>query len=402
MNGILRQTVMGGLLLSVIAFMIPVQEASAVPSFAREHKLSCTACHTGFPRLNEFGMEFKQRGFRLPRQDGTVLWEQDTLPISGVVLARYRNSFRDDPVTGDRLRKKNKFELEEIELMIAGTLAPKIGYFIEFEQEVADGEEFSVDQAWVQYSDILPESMLNVRGGKMLNEFFYLSQKRRLTLQRYLSPITFNVTGAELNGTWNGLRYAAGVANDERTESEVHDATVNLNNQLNGFYGWASYTLMDQTFGVRYINTKANSDLPAPVIDGRSRQQLDLTANFRAGPGEMILGYFHNFGLGGVNGQDRRNYLIEGILEAIPEKLFLDARFELQDTEFVMGGNNPTTANGTLVTLNTSYYLFQNVRLFAEFHKQSGEGMDVFEFAGPNKSATFSEERYLVGLHVGF
>lgn len=388
-----------------LAILVSPNPASAVPSFSRLHGLPCNECHSAFPRLNPFGMDYKQRGYRLPDEDGTFIWDQKTLPISALAVGRLRSSHQDNPVTGARTRSRSRFELEEVELMVAGTAAPKVGYFVEFEQEVADGEEFTADQVWVQFSDLLPASLLNLRAGKMLNEFYYLSQMRRLTFQRYLSPITFNVTGVEVNGTWRRLRFAGGVVNDERSSSSStppNTPAVNLDNRLQGYYAWATYTIADQILGIRYINTKNNSDNPSPVIDGRTRQQLDATMNLWYAPIEVILGYFHNFDIGGVNRQERRNFLAEAILEVVPEKLFLDGRFELQDTAFVTGGpNNPTTANGTQVSVNATYYLVPNIRLIAEFDKVSGEGTGIFAFAGPNSSATNSEERYMLGFQIG-
>ena len=384
-----------------LAILIPPNPASAVPSFSRLHGLACHECHSAFPRLNPYGKDYKQRGYRLPGEEGKFIWDQNTLPISALAVGRLRISHTDDPVTEARLSTKSAFELEEVELMVAGTVAPKVGYLLEFAQEVADGEEFGTEQAWIQFSDLLPGSLLNLRGGMMLNENYYLSQKRRLTFQRYLSPITFNVTGVELNGAWSRLRYAGGIVNDERSPG-TNTPTVNLDNRLQGYYAWTTYTIADQVFGIRYINTKNNSDNPSPVIDGRNRQQLDVTANFWHGPLELILGYFHNWDIGGVNRQQRRNYLVEAILEVVQEKLFLDGRFEMQDTAFVAGGpNNPATANGTQVTLNATYYVQPNIRLIAEFDKVSGEGMGVYGFPGPNSSATNSEERYMLGFQIG-
>ena len=384
-----------------LVVLVPPNPASAVPSFSRLHGLPCNECHSAFPRLNPFGMDYKQRGYRLPGEEGKFIWDQNTLPLSAVAVGRLRISHQDDPVTEERLRTKSAFELEEVELMVAGTAAPKVGYFIEMEAEVADDEPLKVDQAWLQFSDILPDSLLNLRAGKMLNEFYFLSQKRRLTFQRYLSPVTSNVTGVELNGDWNRFRFAGGVVNDER-ESGTNNPSVNLNKQLAGYYLWSTYTIADQVLGIRYINTKDNSDNPSPIIDGRTRQQLDATLNLWYEPVELILGYYHNWDIGGVNRQERRNYLVEAIVEILPEKLFLDGRFELQDTSPVGGSpNNPTTANGTQVSANLTYYLLPNIRLIAEFDKVSGEGLGVYSFAGPNSSATHSEERYMLGFVIG-
>lgn len=378
------------------------QQASAIPVFSREHGLKCSDCHTAYPLLNEFGMEFKQRGFRLPGENGKYPWELKSLPISMIGTMQYLNAHENDPVTKARLSSTSKAEIEEVELMAAGTAAPKIGFLAEFAQEVADRGTFGNEQIWMQFSDLLPASVLNLRAGRMLNEQYYLSQKRRLTFQQYLAPVTFNVTGVELNGFWSGVRYAAGVVNDEREEG-TNIRAVNLDNKLQGFYGWGSYTLWDHIVGLRYINTKANSDQPSPIIDGRTRQQLDATLNLRFDRGQVLLGYYYNWDIGGISKQDRRSYLVEGIFEVLPDKFFVDARYELQDTGMVSGSpNNPVKANGTLVTAHVSYYVTENVRAVVEFTKVSGEGLNVQGIGEPNGLATSSQERYLAGIHFAF
>ncbi|MDP3090949.1 MAG: hypothetical protein Q8N04_09740 [Nitrospira sp.] len=390
------------LVVLVAVVLSSARRASAIPTFSREHGLKCSDCHTAFPLLNEFGMEFKQRGFRLPGENGKYPWELKSLPVSVIGTMQYLNAHQDDPVTKARLSTTSKAEIGEVELMAAGTAAPKVGFLAEFAQEVAEGGAFGNEQIWLQFSDLLPASVLNLRAGRMLNEQYYLSQKRRLTFQRYLAPVTFNVTGVELNGYWSGIRYAAGIVNDEREEG-VNTPAVNLEKKFQGFYTWGTYTLWDHIVGIRYINTKANSDQPSPIIDGRTRQQLDATLNLRFGRGQVLLGYYHNWDIGGIAKQDRRNYLVEGILEVLPEKLFLDARYEMQDTGVVAGSpNNPVKANGTLLTTHISYYVTENVRVVAEFSKASGEGLNVLGIGEPNGVASSSQERYLAGIHFGF
>ena len=39
--------------------------AHAVPSYARELKVPCAACHTAFPQLTAFGRQFKLDGYML-------------------------------------------------------------------------------------------------------------------------------------------------------------------------------------------------------------------------------------------------------------------------------------------------------------------------------------------------
>src|SRR5438034_1123639 len=62
-------------LLSIIAiivfvFVFPGRKAEAVPAFSRRFAVSCSACHTTPPRLNETGYRFRAAGFRWPEAIG--------------------------------------------------------------------------------------------------------------------------------------------------------------------------------------------------------------------------------------------------------------------------------------------------------------------------------------------
>lgn len=82
------------LMLVVLAAVVlsSAQRAAAIPVFSREHGLKCSDCHTPFPLLNEFGMEFKQRGFRLPDENGKYPWELKSLPVSVIGIMQYLNA----------------------------------------------------------------------------------------------------------------------------------------------------------------------------------------------------------------------------------------------------------------------------------------------------------------------
>lgn len=100
----------------------------------------------------------------------------------------------------------------------------------------------------------------------------------------------------------------------------------------------------------------------------------------------------------GVAHQGRRNYLVEGILEAVPETLFLDTHFELQDTSVAPGGNNPSTQKGSLVTVSAPWFLYQNIRVIAEYDKQRGEGLDVLDLGELTAVAQVNVTHVGVGL----
>src|SRR5947209_20434033 len=51
---------------------ISLRSARAVPSFARQTGLSCTACHTEFPILTEYGRQFKLGGYTMSSGESTI------------------------------------------------------------------------------------------------------------------------------------------------------------------------------------------------------------------------------------------------------------------------------------------------------------------------------------------
>ena len=59
----------------VSAFAFLASSAFAIPVFARKYNTQCNMCHLVPPRLNKFGVAFKENGFELP--PGTVLPESE-------------------------------------------------------------------------------------------------------------------------------------------------------------------------------------------------------------------------------------------------------------------------------------------------------------------------------------
>jgi hypothetical protein len=57
--------------LLLIGVCVPVfaEQASALPIFARRYETSCTTCHVVIPKLNVFGIAFRNNGYRIPLND---------------------------------------------------------------------------------------------------------------------------------------------------------------------------------------------------------------------------------------------------------------------------------------------------------------------------------------------
>jgi hypothetical protein len=106
--------------IGVLALVFAGSEARAVPSFARQTGMECTACHTAFPQLTPFGRVFKLEGYTLSN-DATHL------PPLAVMLQGapgFTHTRKDQP-DGDlpsRFHDNDNVSLNQISLFYAGRL----------------------------------------------------------------------------------------------------------------------------------------------------------------------------------------------------------------------------------------------------------------------------------------
>jgi hypothetical protein len=53
----------------LIFFYSFLQDANAIPAFARKYNMSCNVCHAPFPKLKPYGEDFAANGFQLPDKE---------------------------------------------------------------------------------------------------------------------------------------------------------------------------------------------------------------------------------------------------------------------------------------------------------------------------------------------
>ncbi len=209
--------------------------ASAVPAFARLEGAECSLCHVGFPKLNEFGVEYRANGFRMEGEEGTYIWDAEKLGIGMVGTLQYENldlespleahpaepaNGGDDhgrsisglaqvddhdaepmggdhdaePAAGDHEpavsqasqkaeTKTSRFDGGALLLYAGGTLAPHVSYFAHL---LANDDQTTLALAYVIWMDIIEHAGLNLRMGKMAVDLPFLSSSRRLTITDYL------------------------------------------------------------------------------------------------------------------------------------------------------------------------------------------------------------------------
>jgi hypothetical protein len=164
-------------------------DASAIPAFARAHKLSCTTCHAPFPRLKPYGEDFAANGFALPDAEvadrdfvntgDDLLRLNKDFPVA-VRLDAYMTLAED--AAGDLATDlQMPFGLK---LLSGGTLAKDIGYYFYFYMS-EKGEVAGVEDAYVHFNNI-GGAPLDVMVGQFQACDPLMKRELRLTYEDYL------------------------------------------------------------------------------------------------------------------------------------------------------------------------------------------------------------------------
>ncbi len=112
-------------------------ESQAVPAYARQTSMACTACHfQHYPALNEFGRVFKAGGYTLMGKQGLIDGENLSLPevlnAGFVMKARYQE--RNGPTTATHGTNNGQLQLfDEMLLMLGGRVSENIGVQVELD-----------------------------------------------------------------------------------------------------------------------------------------------------------------------------------------------------------------------------------------------------------------------------
>ncbi len=133
-----------------------INQALALPAFARKYHMSCSQCHADFPTLNAYGRQFKMNGYVRTRgsTDGVLqsqnqeLWTEATMPWAVIVRSRPLDTGHGMANTGTQMggsagntSNGPLFQpINDIDMFIAGGDAAKhVSYFGEMDANVTNG-----------------------------------------------------------------------------------------------------------------------------------------------------------------------------------------------------------------------------------------------------------------------
>lgn len=148
-------------LVFVLGFVFTIEvlsagNAHAVPSFARQTGLACSACHTTFPELTSFGRAFKLHGYtalgmkeleEAGSDQAPALTINRAFPLSVMFQTSVTRTDKAQPGT----QNGNVEFPQQLSLFLAGEITPHLGIFL---QATYDGQadNFSLDNTDIRYA----------------------------------------------------------------------------------------------------------------------------------------------------------------------------------------------------------------------------------------------------------
>lgn len=291
-----------------------MDDAFAIPHFARNYNKRCAVCHAAVPKLNALGERFRLNGYQFPGTvDDTPVWYQDTPPLSGMFHGMYMNMTMENNTSmpmngilpGDELTI-SEFQGQSFELFAGGTLGTHLSYFafLEFEQggELEDGNwvtehDFAFKQLFGMYNNVLggDTGSMNLKFGLYEMEIPF-SALRALGSHHATPYLVYSVdplsgghhggtgfrfdspqTGIAMSGILSsGFQYELGLVNGTNTNFDTNDET--------DVYLRLAQHIGDQRIGAFYYKGKSN--LGSTVAQSNTdfyRTGLDFSFNFLLG-----------------------------------------------------------------------------------------------------------------------
>jgi hypothetical protein len=143
--------------LGFIGLLFRATQIDAVPSYARQTGLACSACHTTPPELTPLGRQFKLNGYTMTGiktiaskagHEKAPLSLLSELPLSAQLTVSNTNTQRPESGT-----QNGSFELpQSASLFLAGAMANRIGSFIQVTYN-GQSDHFSWDNTDIRYAN---------------------------------------------------------------------------------------------------------------------------------------------------------------------------------------------------------------------------------------------------------
>lgn len=202
------------LLAATLVGLATAEQAVAIPVFARRYQVECHFCHEGFPKLNAIGQRFKERGFRMEREESfdAARW-LDAVPVALRAFG-----------TLTLIEEGEDSKIGFAKAVSAGNLGSRFSYWVDDAVLIQQGEDnfqhLRPDNAWLRF-EVIGGGKLYARAGRIELSLPF-TQTRTPHLFSY--DIYFANTGFETDNIGDhqdGLEIGGDLPNDFRWSAAV-------------------------------------------------------------------------------------------------------------------------------------------------------------------------------------
>ncbi len=139
----------------VCIFLEAYSEASAIPAFARQYRLSCQTCHAPAPRLKPYGNEFAGNGFKFKDSEAPRYFlETGDGQLS--LMREFPIGFRLDLNAAYNTANKKQGDFATpyvLKILSGGTIASDVAYYFYFFFSER-GEVAGIEDAYIMFNDL--------------------------------------------------------------------------------------------------------------------------------------------------------------------------------------------------------------------------------------------------------
>jgi len=236
----------------------------AIPAFARKYGLPCSACHTAWPELNNFGTVFRDNGYQLMNDRDSPIWQNPSyFPITLRMTPNWHlENTTNQPVdsvpggaTGTLVSKTvqvNGFDLSGMDLWTAGTLYKNISFSLLPSSDSTGA--FHFENAFVRFDNLGHSPWFNVKVGKFeldnwISEkrFLFLSANGGLYQTYHFAPLN-DINGVGIGDNQLGLELAGHSANSYTRYSVALLSDNDGNVGLPANRGYSAFMSFSQAF----------------------------------------------------------------------------------------------------------------------------------------------------------
>jgi len=201
----------------------------AIPAFARKYGLPCSACHTAWPELNNFGTVFRDNGYQLMNDRDSPIWQNPSyFPITMRMTPNWHlentTNQQVDSVPGgatgtlvSKTVQVNGFDLSGMDLWTAGTLYKNISFSLLPSSDNTGA--FHFENAFVRFDNLGHSTWFNLKVGKFeldnwISEkrFLFLSNNGGLYQTYHFAPLG-DINGVGIGDNQLGVELAGHSAN---------------------------------------------------------------------------------------------------------------------------------------------------------------------------------------------